>query len=63
MDQVPHLDDLHRVKAASRLVEDQELRLMNDRLRDTDALPKPMRQRSDRFPGHIAERGDLEDVG
>src|SRR5512139_3418160 len=38
VDEVAHLDDLHRIETARGLVEDEELRLMNDRLRDTDAL-------------------------
>ena len=47
VDEVAHLDDLHRVETAGRLVEDEELRLVDDRLRDADALAEAVRQRAD----------------
>src|SRR5687767_10822680 len=47
VDEVTHLDDLHRVETAGRLVEDEELRLVDNGLRDTDALPEAVRERSD----------------
>ena len=63
VDEVSHLDDLHRVEAAGRLVEDQELRLMDDRLRHADPLAEAVRQGPDRILGDLAEVGDLDDVG
>ena len=44
-----HLDDLHRVEAAGRLVEDQQLRLVHQRLGDADALAVAVRQAEDRL--------------
>ena len=43
-----HLDDLHRVEAAGRLVEDEQLRLVHQRLGHADALPVAVRQAGDR---------------
>src|ERR1043165_7595475 len=43
VDEVTHLDDLHGVETTRRLVENEELWLMNDRLSDADALAEAMR--------------------
>ena len=45
--QLAHLDDLHRVEPAYRLVEHEQLRPVDDGLRDADALAKTVRQRRD----------------
>src|SRR5439155_17313992 len=38
-EELPHLDDLHGVETADRLVEDEEMRLVHDGLRDADEIP------------------------
>ena len=43
-DQIARLDDLLRVEAGGRLVEDQHLGVVDDRLRQADALPVALRQ-------------------
>ncbi len=42
--QLAGLDDLLRVEAGGRLVEHQHLGVVNDRLREADALPVALRQ-------------------
>ena len=54
-----HLDDLHRVEAAGRLVEDQELGLVHQRLGHADALPVAVRQAGDQLVVHLAGGGLL----
>ena len=53
-DELAHLDDLHRVEAAGRLVEDQQLRLVHQRLGHADALPVAVRQAEDQLVVHLA---------
>ena len=45
--ELAHLDDLHRIEPRDRLVEHDELRLVDDRLSDADALLEAVRQRRD----------------
>jgi hypothetical protein len=52
-DHVAHLDDLDRVQTLDRLVQNQERRPVNDRLRDADALPIAVRELTDRLPQHL----------
>ena len=56
-DQRPHMADLGRVEAVGRLVEDDDLRPVQDRLCDADALPVAARERGDRIGGFLAKLG------
>ena len=58
-----HLDDLHRVEPAGRLVEDQQLRLVHQRLGHADALPVAVRQAGDELVVDLARRGLLLGLG
>jgi hypothetical protein len=62
VDQVAHLDDLHGVEASRGFVEDQELRVVDDRLGEADALTKAVRQRIDRIVRDLVQRRDVEDL-
>ena len=53
-DQVAHLDDLHRVQAAGRLVQDQQRRLVHQRLGHAHALPVAVRQAADQLAVDVA---------
>ena len=44
LDQLARLDDLLRVEAGGRLVEDQHVGVVDQRLREADALPVALRQ-------------------
>ena len=44
LDELARLDDLLRVEAGRRLVEDQHVRVVDERLRQADALPVALRQ-------------------
>ena len=58
-----HLHDLHRVEAAGRLVEDEELGLVHQRLRHADALPVAVRQAGDELVVDLAGGGLLLRLG
>ena len=44
LDELPRFDDLLRIESGGRLVEDQDIGIVNERLRQTDALPVAFRQ-------------------
>jgi hypothetical protein len=53
---------LVRVEAVGRLVEDQDLGIVQDRLREADAALEALRQRVDRLIQHLAEMQPRDDV-
>ena len=55
LDERPDLDDLVRVEAARRLVEDEDVGIVQHRLREADALPEALRQLADQLAGDVAE--------
>ena len=61
-DQLAHLDDLARIEAVGRLVEDQQLRSAEQRLRDRHALPVSARELADQLVAVAAEREPLDDL-
>jgi hypothetical protein len=57
------LDDfglLVRVEIAGRLVEDEDRRVVQERLTQTDALPVAVRERVDVFSEHLGEAAHLD---
>ena len=56
-DQIADLDALFRIEARGRLVEDEDRRLVHDRLGQADALLEPFRQRGDALACDVAEIG------
>ena len=56
-EELAHLDDLHRIEAADRLVEDQEPRPVHDRLRDAHALLEAVRERGDELVRATSDSG------
>ena len=58
-DQRAHLVLLVRVEAVGRLVEDQHLGIVQDRLREADAPPIALRQRVDGLVEHALEMQEL----
>ncbi len=61
--ELAHLDDLHRVEAARGLVEDEELGLVHDRLRQPDALAVAVRQVADGLALDVLDVGARGDLG
>ena len=59
---VAHLVLLVRIEAVGRLVEDQHLRVVQERLRQTDAALEALRQRLDDLLEHARERQARDDV-
>ena len=59
-DELAHLVLLVRIEAVGRLVEDQHLGVVQDRLRETDAAPIALRQRVDGLLEHVLEVQQLE---
>ena len=57
LDQATSLDDLLGVETGGRLVEDQHLGVVNQRLRQTHALPVALRQLAARTTSHVADPG------
>ena len=53
--QIARLDDLLRVEAGGRLVEDQHVRVVDDRLRQADALPVALRELAAVPVGHVGD--------
>ena len=61
-DQLAGLDDLLRVEAGRRLVEDQHVGVVQDRLGEADALPVALRQLVDQRRLHVADPALLDRV-
>ena len=59
-DQGSHLVFLVRIEAIGRLVEDQHLGIVNDRLRKTGAMPVAFRERLDALMQHGFEKTHLD---
>ena len=59
-DQIADFDALFRVEARRRLVEDQDRRLVHDRLREADALLESFGERADALACDVAEIGSLQ---
>ena len=59
--QLPHFHDLNWVQAGDGLVQDHELRFVDDGLGNADSLLVAVRQRGDRILMTIGERGQLFD--
>ena len=60
LDDAPHLDDLRRVEPDGRLVQDQDLRLVEQRLRQPEALAQSLGQVADEAVGTIDQVDLLE---
>ena len=54
-DQLAHLDDLTRIEPVGRLVEHQQLRSTEQRLRDRHALTVAARELADQLVATVAE--------
>ena len=61
-DQLPRLDDLLRVEAGGRLVEDQDVGIVDQRLRQADALPIALRELAAVPLGHVVDARAAHDV-
>jgi hypothetical protein len=59
-DQLANLVLLVRIEAVGRLVEDQDIGVVHDRLGEADAPPIPFRQRVDRLLEHALEMQQLD---
>ena len=57
--QLPGLDDLLRVEPGGRLVEDQHVGVVDDGLRQPDALPVALRELAAVAVGHVGHPGLL----
>ena len=55
----PHLAHLVRVHAGRRLVEDQEPRVAEERVREAHPLPVALRERPDELPLDVGDRAAL----
>ena len=53
LDQVAHLPDLVRIEAAGRLIENQKIRFVHERIGQADPLPVTFRERADEFFFHV----------
>ena len=53
--QLPRLDDLLRIEARRRLVEDEHIGVVKDRLRQADALPVALRELAAMAVGHVGD--------
>ena len=62
LDELARLDDLLRVEAGRRLVEDQHVRVVEDRLREADALAVALRELADQLVPHVADAALLDRV-
>ena len=54
-DQLPHRPDLARVEADGRFVQNDQFRLMHQRVRQTDALPVAFRKLADDAAAHVRQ--------
>ena len=62
LDQLARLDDLLRIEAGGRLVEDQHVGVVNERLRQADALPVALRQLAAVAVRHVGDARALHDA-
>jgi hypothetical protein len=60
-DELSRLDDLLRVEARRRLVEDEHLGIVQQRLRQTDPLPVALRELAAVASGHVGDPRALHD--
>src|SRR5206468_1315940 len=60
-EQFENFDDLFRIEAAGRLVEDEDVGVMNDRMGDADALAVAFGKLADELFADVAERAALDD--
>ena len=60
--QAPEANSLFRIETRRRLIDDQELRIVQKRLGDTDTLLHATRQRDQRSPAGIGEIDELQQV-
>ena len=58
-DQLARFDDLFRVEAGGRLVQNQHVGIVDDRLRQPDALPIAFRKLADQLLPHIGDGAAL----
>lgn len=61
LDEVADFNNLLRVQTHGRLVEDEHLRVADERLRDADALAVALGEVFDDPPVHVADADDLAD--
>ena len=61
-DQIPHQADLVRVEPDCRLVEDEQVRLVNHRVGEADPLAVAFREPPDDFFLHVAQAAQFEDI-
>ena len=59
-EQIAHLDARPRIEVAGRFVEDQHLGVVEDGLRELEALAHSLGERSGQLPSRLRERGELE---
>src|SRR6185295_724623 len=59
LDQLAGLDDLFRVEAGRRLVEDEDVRVVDERLREPHALPVAFRQLAAQAIRHVVDARPL----
>ncbi len=59
-DELANGDDLLRIEADGRLVEDQHLGVVQDRSGEPDALAVSLRERADHLPADVGEEAALE---
>ena len=62
LDELPCFDDLFRVEAGRRLVEDEDVGIMDERLRQTDALLVAFRQLAGQPVRHVVDPRARHDV-
>jgi hypothetical protein len=62
LEQVADLDDLGGVEAAGRLIEDQDIGIVDDGLSDADALAVALGELADQLGADLAERAFADDV-
>lgn len=63
LDELTERPDLVRIKTDRRLVEDQQRRVVDERVREADALVEALGERADDAAGDIAEAALLLDSG
>ena len=63
VDQAPHLVLLIRIETVGRFIQYQHLRVVNQRLRQSDAAAKALRQRLDDLMDHRSQAQPIDDDG
>src|SRR2546421_12706898 len=59
LDQLAHLSDLVWIETDRRLVENEKLGLIQERIRESDALSITFRKRADKFSFHLGQAAKL----